>query len=186
MRIVAGELRGRPIRAPDGVAVRPTSDRARGAIFNILEHATWSEGVHARRAVDLFAGSGALGLEALSRGAAACLFVDLAETSLAAVRHNVSAFGLEARARLLRQDATRLARRPDTDPGFDLAFLDPPYAKDLAAPALMALRSGGWLADGAVAVLEQGAGEPAPELPGFEPLDQRRYGAAQVVFLRVV
>ena len=186
MRIVAGELRGRPIRAPDGVAVRPTSDRARGAIFNILEHAPWSEGLQARRAIDLFAGSGALGLEALSRGAAACLFVDLAEPSLVAVRGNVAAFGLEARARLLRQDATRLARRPEAEPGFDLAFLDPPYGKDLAAPALMALRNGGWLAGGAVAVLEQGAGEPAPELPGFERLDQRRYGAAQVLFLRVV
>lgn len=186
MRIVAGDLRGRPIRAPEGLDVRPTSDRARGAIFNILEHASWSEGLQARRAIDLFAGSGALGLEALSRGAANCLFVDLAEPSLAAVRANVAAFGLEARARLLRQDATRLARRPQAEAGFELAFLDPPYARDLAAPALMALHGGGWLANGALAVLEQGAGETAPELPGFERLDQRRYGAAQVLFLRAI
>ena len=186
MRIVAGDLRGRPIRTPEGADVRPTSDRARQAIFNILEHAPWSEGLEARRVTDLFAGSGALGLEALSRGAGACLFVDLAEPSLTAVRANVAAFGLEARARTLRQDARRLARRPEADEPYDLAFLDPPYGKDLAGPALMALRHGGWLAEGAVAVLEQGSGEPAPELPGFEALDQRRYGAARVSFLRLV
>ena len=186
MRIVAGDLRGRPIRAPQGLDVRPTSDRARAAIFNILEHASWSEGLQARRVIDLFAGSGALGLEALSRGAASCLFVDLAEPSLAAIRGNVAAFGLETRARMLRQDATRMARRPEADPGFDLAFLDPPYARDLAAPALMALQGGGWLASGALAVLEQGAEEATPDLPGFEVVDQRRYGAAQVLFLRAV
>ncbi len=185
MRIVAGELRGRPIRMPEGGDVRPTSDRAREAIFNILEHAPWSEGLEARRVIDLFAGAGAMGIEALSRGAGTCLFVDLAESSLAAVRTNLAAFGLEPRTRLLRQDATRLGRRREGDPPFDLVFLDPPYGKDLAGPALMALHNGGWLAAEAVAVLEQGSGEAALELPGFEPLDRRRYGAAQVSFLRV-
>ena len=170
---------------PDGADVRPTSDRAREAVFNILEHAPWSEGLEARRVIDLFAGSGALGLEALSRGAGTCLFVDFAEPSLTAVRANVAAFGLETRTRLLRQDATRLARRREADPPFDLAFLDPPYGKDLAGPALMALRNGGWLAAEAVAVLEQGSAEAALEIPDFERLDQRRYGAAQVTFLRV-
>ena len=185
MRIVAGALRGRPLRMPEGADVRPTSDRAREAIFNILEHAPWSEGLEARRVIDLFTGSGAMGIEALSRGAGTCLFVDLAEPSLAAVRANVSAFGLEARTRLLKQDATRLGRRRDGEPPFDLAFLDPPYGKDLAGPALMALHNGGWLGADGVAVLEQGAGEAALELPGFEQLDRRRYGAAQVSFLRV-
>ncbi len=185
MRIAAGELRGRPIRTPDGADVRPTSDRARQAIFNILEHAPWSDGLEARRVIDVFAGSGAMGLEALSRGAGFCLFVDLADPSLAAVRANVTTFGLETRARMLRQDATRMARRPEADAPFDIAFLDPPYGKDLAGPALMALRNGGWLAEGAVAVLEQGSGETPVELPGFEALDQRRYGAARVSFLRV-
>ncbi len=185
MRVVAGELRGRPIRTPDGADVRPTSDRARQAIFNILEHASWSEGLEARRVLDVFAGSGAMGLEALSRGAAFCLFVDLAERSLAATRANLGAFGLQSRARLHRQDATRMTRRPEIETPFDLAFLDPPYGKELGGPALMALRNGGWLAPDAVAVLEQGAGEAALELPGFERLDQRRYGAAQVSFLRV-
>jgi 16S rRNA (guanine966-N2)-methyltransferase len=184
MRIVAGELRGRAIQAPQGLDVRPTSDRARQAIFNILEHAPWSGGIEARRAIDLFAGSGAMGLEALSRGAAKCLFVDSAEASLAAVRANVAAFGLGERARLLRQDAARLGRRHEGKPLFDIAFLDPPYRKDLAGPALAELRTGGWLAEDAVVALERAAGEPGIETPGYEVLDQRRYGAAGVLFLR--
>ena len=164
--------------------MRPTSDRARQAIFNILEHAPWSEGIEARYVVDLFAGSGAMGLEALSRGAARCLFVDTSETSLAAVRANVAAFGLEERTRLLRQDATRLGGRHEGKGAFDIAFLDPPYRKDLAGPALAELRTGGWLAPEAVVVLERAAGEPSIETPGYEVLDQRRYGAAGVLFLR--
>ena len=186
MRIAAGDLRGRIIEAPAGLDVRPTSDRARQAVFNILEHAAWSQGVSGRRAIDLFAGSGALGLEALSHGAASCLFVDLAEPALTAIRANVAAFGLEARARLLRQDAARLGRRPAGDEPYDLAFLDPPYAKGLGEPALKALRDGGWLAEDAIAVLERGSGEAAVEIPGFERLDERRYGKAEVLFLRPV
>ena len=185
MRIVAGELRGRLIQAPAGQDVRPTSDRAREAIFNILEHAPWSEGIEGLKAVDLFAGSGAMGLEALSRGAVACLFVELAEASLAAIRANVGAFALEPRARLLRQDAARLGRLPQLDAPYDLAFLDPPYAKGLAEPALAALTAGGWLAADALVVLERGSGEAAIQPPGFEILDRRRYGKAEVLFLRV-
>ena len=132
MRIVAGDLRGRPIQAPEGQEVRPTSDRAREAIFNILEHASWSQGTRDLRVIDLFAGSGAMGLEALSRGAAACLFVELAEASLVAIRANIRAFALEPRTRMLRQDATRLSRLPELDAPYELAFLDPPYAKGLA------------------------------------------------------
>lgn len=184
MRIVAGELRGRAIQAPEGPDVRPTSDRARQAVFNILEHAPWSAGVEGLQAIDVFAGSGAMGLEALSRGAKGCLFVELAEPSLTAIRANISTFRLEGRARLKRQDATRLGPRPMTDPACDLAFLDPPYRKDLAAPALAALREGGWLAEEAIVVVELGSGEAPPEAPGYEIIDQRRYGAAQVLFLR--
>jgi 16S rRNA (guanine966-N2)-methyltransferase len=184
MRIVAGSLRGRPIRTPEGQDVRPTSDRARQAIFNILEHAPWSEGIEARRVIDVFAGSGAMGLEALSRGAGRCLFVDSSETSLAAVRANIEAFGLGERTQLLRQDATRLGRRHQGKPAFDIAFLDPPYARDLAGPVLTTLRTEGWLMAEAVVVLERGSGETAIETPGYERLDQRRYGAAEVLFLR--
>jgi 16S rRNA (guanine966-N2)-methyltransferase len=183
MRIAGGELRGRAIRTPAGEATRPTSDRARQAIFNILEHAAFSPGVDGARVLDLFAGSGAMGLEALSRGAASCLFVEQAEPALAAIRANLDAFGLGNRARSLRQDATRLARRLDTEAPFDLAFLDPPYGKGLGETALMALHAGDWLADDAVAVLERGSGEGELALPGFETLDKRRYGAATVLFL---
>ena len=186
MRIVAGELRGRPVQAPAGQDVRPTSDRAREAIFNILEHAPWSEGVESRRAMDVFAGSGAMGLEALSRGAAACLFIELAEPSLAAIRANVGAFALEPRARMLRQDATRLGRRAELEAPYELAFLDPPYAKDLAEPALAALKAGGWLAADAIVVVERGSDE-APIAPAdFEILNRRRYGKAEVLFLRPI
>jgi 16S rRNA (guanine966-N2)-methyltransferase len=183
MRIVGGELRGRPVRTPPGAETRPTSDRAREAVFNILEHAAWSPGIEGRRVIDLFAGSGAMGLEALSRGAGACLFVEKAEAALACVRANVEAFGVGPRARLLRQDATRLALRLDDEAPFDLALLDPPYGQGLGETALMALHAGGWLAQGAVAVLERGSGESALVLPGFELIDERRYGAAMVAFL---
>ncbi len=184
MRIIAGDLRGRAIRAPEGAATRPTSDRARQAVFNILEHATWSEGIEGLRVIDVFAGSGAMGLEALSRGAAACLFVENAAAALSAIRANLDAFGLEGRGQILRQDATKLSPLAAVEAPCDLAFLDPPYKKELGAPALQALRAGGWLAPASVAVIEVGADEPDMAPPGFEVLDNRRYGAAKVLFLR--
>lgn len=186
MRIVAGEFRGKAIKTPAGAATRPTSDRARQAVFNILEHAPWSPGVRDRRVMDLFAGSGALGLEALSRGAAFCLFVETDEAARGAIRENVDAMHLFGQTRVHRRDATQLGVRPGADgPAFDLAFLDPPYAKGLAEVALARLAEGGWLAPGAVAVVERGADEPALEAPGYDLLDERRYGAARVWFLRL-
>ncbi len=185
MRIASGDLKGRPIRTPEGDDTRPTSDRARQAVFNILQHASWAAGLDGARVIDLFAGSGAMGLEALSRGAQACLFVEKAEPALAAIRANVEAFRLGARARVLRQDATKLPTRPPADPPFDLAFLDPPYSKGLGEAALAALLAGGWLAEDAVIVLERGAGEPALSTPAYRLLDERRYGVASVLFLRL-
>jgi 16S rRNA (guanine966-N2)-methyltransferase len=185
MRIVSGEFRGKALAAPSGQATRPTSDRARQAIFNILEHAAWSEGVRGRRVIDLFAGSGALGLEALSRGAAFCLFVETDEAARGAIRENVEAMALFGRTRVLRRDATQLGQRPGADgPAFDLAFLDPPYAKGLGEVTLEKLAAGGWLAPGALVVFERGAEEPVPDAVGFETLDDRTYGAAKVWFLR--
>ena len=184
MRIVSGELRGRPIRAPAGDATRPTSDRTRQAVFNILEHAPWSPGLQGRRVLDLFAGSGAMGLEALSHGAAACLFVESAGSALAAIRGNIEAFSLGARARVLRQDATTLGSRSPVEAPFDFALLDPPYGKGLGPTALAALADGGWLADDAVATLEIAAEEAEPPLGGYALLDARRYGAARVLFLK--
>jgi 16S rRNA (guanine966-N2)-methyltransferase len=185
LRIVSGEFRGKPLASPRGEATRPTSDRARQAIFNILEHAPWSEGVRERRVIDLFAGSGALGFEALSRGAAFCLFVETDEAARGAIRENVDAMHLFGRTRVHRRDATQLGVRPGADgPAFDLAFLDPPYARGLGEVALARLAEGGWLAPGATIVFERGAGEAAFEARGYVPLDVRDYGAARVHFLR--
>lgn len=185
MRIVSGAFRGRPLRAPPGEATRPTSDRARQAVFNILEHAPWSAGLQGARVLDLFAGSGALGLEALSRGAAFCVFVETDEAARGAIRDNVDALGLFGRIRVHRRDATDLGQRPAGDgPAFDLAFLDPPYGKGLGELALAGLASGGWLKDGAIVVFERSVAEPDVAIPGFETLDAREYGAARVHFLR--
>lgn len=185
MRIIAGAFRGRALTAPPGEGTRPTSDRARQAVFNILEHAPWSPGLPDRRVIDLFAGSGALGFEALSRGAAFCLFVETDEAARGAIRENVDALGLFGATRVHRRSAVDLGQRPGADgPPFDFAFLDPPYGKGLGEQALGRLVEGGWLSDDAIVVFERGSGEPALVVDGFEELDARDYGAAKVWFLR--
>ena len=185
MRIVAGTFRGRPLVAPKGHSTRPTADRVRQAIFNVLEHAPWSPGLDGARVIDLFAGSGALGIEAISRGAAFCLFVERAEPARAAIRANLAALGLEDRARLDRRDAATLPPRSvaEGEP-YDLALLDPPYGEGLGEAALARLAAGGWLATDAVAVLERGADDPAGPPAGFQLIDERRWGAARVSFLK--
>ena len=185
MRIVSGQYRGKPLITPPGLATRPTSDRARESIFNILEHAPWSPGLHEARVVDLYAGSGALGFEALSRGAAFALFVETDEAARGAIRDNVESLGLYGNTRIHRRDATDLGPRPSSaGPPFDLAFLDPPYAKGLGEKTLGELDTHGWLKPGAVVVFERGADEPDVEWDGYAPLDARDYGAARVLFLR--
>jgi 16S rRNA (guanine966-N2)-methyltransferase len=189
MRIVGGAYRGREVIAPPGQGTRPTSDRAREAIFNVLEHAAWSPGLRDARVIDLFAGSGALGLEALSRGAAFCLFVETDPIARGVIRENVQALGargeLFGRTRIHRRDATDLGPRPGADgPPFDIAFLDPPYAKGLGERALAEMAGGRWLAEEAVVVFERGEAEPDLDILGFEVLDERGYGAAKVAFGR--
>jgi 16S rRNA (guanine966-N2)-methyltransferase len=185
MRIVSGEFRGKALVAPAGEATRPTSDRARQAIFNILEHAAWAPELQGARVIDLFAGSGALGFEALSRGAAFCLFVETDDGARGAIRQNVEAMHLFGRTRVHRRDATALGVRPGADgPAFGLVFLDPPYAKGLGETALARLAEGQWIADGAVAVFERGVSEPPFSVAGYELLDERDYGAARVHFMR--
>ena len=170
---------------PPGQATRPTSDRARQAIFNILEHAPWAPGLRGLRVIDLFAGSGALGFEALSRGGSYALFVETDADARGAIRDNAEAMGLFGATRIHRRDATDLGLKPAGDGApFDLAFLDPPYRQGLGEKALAGLAAGGWLAEGAIAVLEQGQGEPDLSPPSYEVLDARDYGAARVQFLR--
>lgn len=186
MRIISGQYRGRALVVPDGQATRPTSDRARQAVFNVLEHAAWAAPMQGARVMDLFAGSGALGLEAMSRGAAFCLFVETDDAARGAIRQNVETLGLFGTTRVHRRSAIDLGPRPgaaSTD-GFDLVFMDPPYHQGLGERALAGLLAGAWLKPGALVVLERGADEPDIETPGFERLDVRDYGAARVTFLR--
>lgn len=182
MRIVGGRLRGRRLAAPSSQAIRPTSDRLRESLFNILAHA-YGDPVTGARVLDLFAGVGALGLEALSRGAAFALFVDDGAEARALIRQNVEALGLGGVARIFRRDATKLGPVHPLAP-FSLAFLDPPYGKGLAERALAAARDGGWLSPDALVVVEEAAeaGFVAPE--GFVELERRRYDDTEFVFLR--
>lgn len=187
MRIVAGSLKGRAILAPEGQNTRPTSDRARQAIFNVLEHASWGESLHDLRVMDIYAGSGALGFEALSRGAAFALFVEIDDGARGVIRENMDAYGLFGRARVHRRSAIDLGERPGSvGEAFDLAFLDPPYAKGLGEQTLERLREGQWLKPGAIVVFERGSDEPDIDTPGYERLDARDYGAARVLFLRAL
>ncbi len=186
MRIVAGTFRGRGLVAPKGQATRPTADRTRQALFNVLEHAPWAASLDGARVIDLFAGSGALGLEALSRGAGFCLFVEQGAPARAAIAQNAAALGVQDLIRIDRRDVAQIGVRADADGApFDIAFLDPPYGQGLAEAALTRLADGGWLGPDAIAVAERGGHDPAPTPDGFELLDARPWGAAIVSFYRV-
>lgn len=186
MRIVGGQFKGRALTAPPGRATRPTADRTRESLFNILAHAPWSGGLEGQRVLDLFAGSGALGLEAVSRGAAFALFVDNDAGARGAIRENIEALGLFGTTRIHRRSATDLGLKPaGLGAPFDLVFLDPPYGLGLGSEALERLAPGGWITPEALAVFECGANE-TPATPGFETLDERTYGAAKVLFLRAL
>jgi 16S rRNA (guanine966-N2)-methyltransferase len=185
MRIVAGSHRGRTIAAPPGNALRPTADRVREAVFNILVHGGGQLGgedvVTGAEILDGFAGTGAMALEAVSRGAAHATCMDSDLTALDACRANVHALGETARVTVLGGDCLAPARaaKPCT-----LIFLDPPYRSDMAASALKSLARAGWIAPGAICVIELAAREPFTPPAAAEPIDERRYGAARVVFLR--
>ena len=182
MRIVGGRFRGRTLKGPSSHAVRPTSDRLRETIFNILAHG-YDDAVENARVIDLFAGTGALGLEAVSRGARFALFVDEGSEARALLRENVEALGLGGLTRIFRRDATKLGDAPAGEK-FDLAFLDPPYGKGLAPRALRALIDGHWLADRALCIIEEAAEEEVALPPGMRALDRRAYGDTQIVFAR--
>jgi len=182
MRIIAGRYRGRRLIAPAGRATRPSSDRVREALFDILAHGQppLPDGAGV---LDLFAGSGALGLEAASREARHVTFIDNSAAALDAIRRNLDALGGDVETQLIRADATRL---PRAGRRFDLALIDAPYRSGLAEKALAGLIAGGWLAPGALIVVELGHNEDLDVPPALRPIDERRYGTSKLVFLRAV
>ncbi|ATG36824.1 ribosomal RNA small subunit methyltransferase D [Phaeobacter piscinae] len=180
MRIIAGDFRGRALtsvgKGDAGAHLRPTTDRVRESLFNVLSHLVDFDGL---RVLDLFAGTGALGLEALSRGAADAVFVDDGRVSQGLITKNIDLLRIKDRARLIRRDATRL---PDNDGApCDVIFLDPPYGKSLGQKALIAATKGGWLAEDALVVWEESSPMPAPA--GFTLHDSRKYGDTHITLL---
>jgi 16S rRNA (guanine966-N2)-methyltransferase len=182
MRIVGGRFKGRVLSAPSSRAIRPTSERLRESIFDILEH-RFTGHIQGARVVDLFAGSGALAIEALSRGARFALFIDNGAEARAILRANVEALALGGVTRIWRADATRLGSAPAAGP-FELAFLDPPYGQGLAAPALASLVEGGWLKPDALLVVEEAAKADIQAPTGLARVDERTYGDTRIVILQ--
>lgn len=185
MRIVGGALRGRALLGPKpgAMAIRPTSDRLRESLFNILAHDPEIT-LEGGRVLDLFAGTGALSFEAMSRGASFALLVDDGMEARSLIRGNQEALGLGGTTRIYRRDATRLGAIAGMEP-FDLVFCDPPYGKGLGERALASALAGGWLNPDALAIWEEAAAA-ALEIPaGFTQMDRRAYGETQVVFLKL-
>ena len=182
MRIVGGKLSGKTFDAPEGRTTRPMLDRIREALFNILTHGD-GDPVAGARVLDLFAGTGALGIEAISRGASYALFVDEGVEARALLRQNIETLGLGGITRIFRRDATKLGPAHPLEP-FDLVFADPPYGKGLAEKALESAREGGWLKPQALIVVEEAADADFTAPEGFEELERRKYDDTEFVFLR--
>ena len=185
MRIIGGKYRGKALAAPGAAGggeahLRPTSDRVRESLFNLLAHGPYDGAPKGCRVLDLFAGTGALGLEAMSRGATRAIFVDDHGPSRALIRTNVEAMGLMGATKIWRRDATNLGENRDAP--YDLIFLDPPYRKGLGQKALASARDGGWIAEGALIICECAADEDAPEFA--ELLDERKYGETRILIAR--
>ncbi len=182
MRVVGGRLRGRNLASPTSRDIRPTADRLRESVFNILMHA-YENPIEGARVLDLFAGTGALGIEAVSRGAKFTLFVDNGAEARALLRNNVESLGLGGVTKVYRRDATDLGPAHPVEP-FSLVFLDPPYARGLADKALVSLRDGNWLTPGALLVVEEAKAAQFAAPDGFEELERRAYDDTEFVFLR--
>ncbi len=185
MRIIGGKFRGKALAAPGAAGggaahLRPTTDRVRESLFNLLAHGPYDGAPDGRRVLDLFAGTGALGLEAMSRGATRAIFVDDHGPSRALIRTNVEAMGLMGATKIWRRDATNLGENRDNP--YDLIFLDPPYRKGLGAKALASAREGGWIAEGALIIYECAADEEAPAFADL--LDERKYGDTRILIAR--
>jgi len=182
VRVVGGKFKGKALAAPTSNAIRPTSDRLRESVFNILEHA-YDDPVNGARVLDLFAGTGALGIEALSRGARSALFVDEGLEARGLIRRNLESLGIMGLARISKRDVAHLGPA-NAQGGFTLVFADPPYNKGLGGKALSALLHGNWLSDNALIVLEEARGAEIAVPNGFSVEETRTYGDTQVMFLR--
>ncbi len=183
MRIVAGKFKGRPLAAPKDRATRPTSDRVREAVFNVLAHGIEDFTLEGGRVLDLFAGTGALGIEALSRGARYCLFIENSAPARGLIRTNVETLSLTGVTKIWRRDASALGPAGNME-AFDLVFADPPYAEELGEMALRAARDNGWIKQHGIAVVEESAQSRFEAPEGYEELDRRVYGDTEVIFLR--
>ena len=181
MRIVGGEFRGRPLATPKSQSIRPTTDRTREALFNVLAH-RFADKLEGGRVLDLFAGTGALGLEALSRGASYGLFIEESAEGRGLIRTNVESFGLQGRTKIFRRDATGLGDAGTIGP-FDIVFADPPYGKGLGETALRSALKGGWLKPDALCVVEETASAHFEPGEGFVVLDERDYGETTILFI---
>ena len=186
MRIISGTLKGKSLFAPNSQTTRPTSDRARQGVFNILEHAVWANGIIDANVLDVFAGTGAMALEALSRGAKDAVLIENDKAALAIIKDNIAACRLSDKAKVLAQDVQRLGAPPNNMAPRDLVFIDPPYSSDLAVLALEALAKNNWLSQTAVIVLEQHKSAAAPILRGFEIVKTTNYGLNGFWFLKVL
>jgi 16S rRNA (guanine966-N2)-methyltransferase len=183
MRVVAGEFGGRPLATPSSRDIRPTSDRLRQTLFDVLAHG-YDDPVSGARILDLFAGTGALGIEALSRGAAYALFVEEGVEARSIIRRNIESLQLTGRTRLFRRDATRLGPAGPIAP-FDIAFADPPYGAGLGEKALASALAGGWLRPAALCILEESVRTGPIPVPGLGPLETREVGDSVLNFYRV-
>ena len=183
MRIVGGRFRGRALAHPKSNAIRPTSDRTRESIFNIINH-SWPEKLLQTRVLDVFAGTGALGLEALSRGAQFALFMETGVEGRGVIRTNIEAFGLTGNTKIFRRDATKPGE-PGTVPPFDLVFADPPYGKGLGERALVALKETGWIKEDALVLLEERKDAFPASIDGFSQIDLRHFGDTSIGFYEI-
>lgn len=183
MRIVAGDFKGTKIEAPSGSKTRPTSDRVRESVFNILAHGCETFTIENARVLDLFAGTGALGLEALSRGARSCIFIDDDATARGVIRNNIESLGVNGRTKVWRRDASKLGDASKSDK-FDLIFADPPYEQGLGQKALNTATSGGWLNPGAIFMLEEREKVQIETPEGLELINDRTYGDTKIWFFQ--
>lgn len=183
MRIVGGEFRGRALKAPKSQAIRPTTDRIRESLFNVLEH-NYGESLEGTRVLDLFAGTGALGIEALSRGARFALFIENSIEGRGLLRQNVENFSLQGRSKIFRRDATCMGDIEGIVP-FDLVFADPPYSKGMGEKAAFSAHIGGWLAPNALLVLEEARESAVVAIPGFQHLESRSWAGTTVSIYRL-